>query len=293
MTLLSPAQADEGPRNPLLGLAAQALRHPSVLIGGFIVAAIVIMAAAAPWLGTVDPVRINPAMRLKPPSDPFWFGTDLFGRDIYSRVVYGARSSLMVGVSVAACAIVFGVAIGLVTGYFRGLDVVVMRVMDGLMAIPTFLLAIALVSLTRASVGTVVVALTIPEIPRVVRLVRSVVLTVREESYVEAAISVGTPTPLILLRHILPSTIAPLLVLGTYVCAQAILVEAALSFLGTGLPPEISSWGNMISEGRTFFQVMPRLVFLPSLFLALTVLGINLLGDGLRDTLDPRIAKRM
>ena len=199
----------------------------------------------------------------------------------------------MVGVSVAACAIVFGVAIGLVTGYFRRLDVVVMRVMDGLMAIPTFLLAIALVSLTRASVGTVVVALTIPEIPRVVRLVRSVVLTVREESYVEAAISVGTPTPLILLRHILPSTIAPLLVLGTYVCAQAILVEAALSFLGTGLPPEIPSWGNMISEGRTFFQVMPRLVFLPSLFLAVTVLGINLLGDGLRDTLDPRIAKRM
>jgi peptide/nickel transport system permease protein len=293
MTLLSPAQADEGPRNPFLGLAAQALRNPSVLIGGFIVLAIVIMAAAAPWLGTVDPVRINPSIRLKPPSDLFWFGTDLFGRDIYSRVVYGACSSLMVGVSVAACAIVFGVAIGLVTGYFRRLDVVVMRVMDGLMAIPTFLLAIALVSLTRASVGTVVVALTIPEIPRVVRLVRSVVLTVREESYVEAAISVGTPTPLILLRHILPSTIAPLLVLGTYVCAQAILVEAALSFLGTGLPPEIPSWGNMISEGRTFFQVMPRLVFLPSLFLALTVLGINLLGDGLRDTLDPRIAKRM
>lgn len=293
MTLLSPAQADEGPRNPLFGLAAQALRNPSVLIGGFIVVAIVVMAAAAPLLGTVDPVRINPSIRLKPPSDLFWFGTDLFGRDIYSRVVYGARSSLMVGVSVAACAIVFGVAIGLVTGYFRRLDVVVMRVMDGLMAIPTFLLAIALVSLTRASVGTVVVALTIPEIPRVVRLVRSVVLTVREESYVEAAISVGTPTPLILLRHILPSTIAPLLVLGTYVCAQAILVEAALSFLGTGLPPEIPSWGNMISEGRTFFQVMPRLVFLPSLFLALTVLGINLLGDGLRDTLDPRIAKRM
>jgi peptide/nickel transport system permease protein len=293
MTMIVPAQAADGPRNPFLGLAAQALRNPSVLIGGGIVAAVLILAAAAPLLGTVDPVRINPAMRLKPPSELFWFGTDLFGRDIYSRVVYGARSSLMVGVSVAACAVLLGVAIGLVTGYFRTLDVVVMRIMDGLMAIPTFLLAIALVSLTRASVGTVVIALTIPEIPRVVRLVRSVVLTVREEPYVEAAISVGTPTPLILLRHILPSTVAPLLVLGTYVCAQAILVEAALSFLGTGLPPEIPSWGNMISEGRTFFQVMPRFVFLPSLFLALTVLGINLLGDGLRDTLDPRIAKRM
>ena len=178
-------------------------------------------------------------------------------------------------------------------GYFRWVDAVVMRVMDGLMAIPTFLLAIALVSLTRASITTVVVALTVPEIPRVVRLVRSVVLTVREEPYVEAAISVGTSTPAILFRHLLPSTYAPLMVLGTYICASAILIEAGLSFLGTGLPPEIPSWGNMISEGRTFFQVAPRLVFLPSLFLALTVLGINLLGDGLRDALDPRIAKGM
>jgi peptide/nickel transport system permease protein len=251
------------------------------------------MALAAPLLGTVDPVRIDPAFRLKPPSELAWFGTDLFGRDVYSRVVYGARSSLIVGLSVAACAILGGVAIGLVTGYFRWVDVVVMRIMDGLMAIPTFLLAIALVSLTRASIGTVIVALTIPEIPRVVRLVRSVVLTTREEPYVEAAISVGTPVWLILTRHILPSTVAPLLVLGTYICASAILIEAGLSFLGTGLPPEIPSWGNMISEGRTFFQVAPRLVFLPSLFLAVTVLGVNLLGDGLRDTLDPRIAKRM
>lgn len=293
MTMLSASAFDDWPRHPLFGAIAQVLRSPSALIGGVILAAIVLMAMFAPFLGTVDPIRIEPAMRLKPPSELAWFGTDLFGRDIYSRVVYGARSSLLVGLSVATFAIAFGVLIGLVTGYFRKLDVIIMRVMDGLMAIPTFLLAIALVSLTRASVGAVVVALTIPEIPRVVRLVRSVVLTVREESYVEAAISVGTPTPLILLRHVLPSTIAPLLVLGTYICAQAILVEAALSFLGTGLPPEIPSWGNMISEGRTFFQVMPRLVFLPSLFLALTVLAVNLLGDGLRDTLDPRIAKRM
>jgi peptide/nickel transport system permease protein len=293
MTMLSQPVAGDEPRNPLFDLAFQAFRNPSVLIGGAIVAAIIIMALAAPLLGTVDPVRIDPGMRLKPPSDLAWMGTDLFGRDVYSRIVYGARSSLLVGLSVAAVAISLGVLVGLVAGYFRAMDIIVMRVMDGLMAIPTFLLAIALVSLTRASIGTVIVALTIPEIPRVVRLVRSVVLTVREESYVEAAISVGTPAPLILVRHILPSTIAPLLVLGTYICAQAILIEAGLSFLGTGLPPEIPSWGNMISEGRTFFQVTPRLVFLPSLFLALTVLGINLLGDGLRDTLDPRIAKRM
>lgn len=280
-------------RSPWLRVAANLARNPSVLIGGTIVLVIVAMAVAAPLLGTIDPVRINPASRLKPSSELAWFGTDLFGRDVYSRVLFGARSSLVVGLSVAACAILGGVVIGLVTGYFRYVDVVMMRVMDGLMAIPTFLLAIALVSLTRASIGTVIVALTIPEVPRVVRLVRSVVLTTREEPYVEAAISVGTPVWLILVRHILPSTIAPLLVLGTYICASAILIEAGLSFLGTGLPPEIPSWGNMISEGRTYFQVAPRLVFLPSLVLALTVLGVNLLGDGLRDTLDPRIAKRM
>ncbi len=293
MTMLSPSLAGKGPRNPLFGLVSQAFRNPSVMTGGIIFGAIVLLALAAPLLGTVDPIRIDPMTRLKPPSDAAWFGTDLFGRDVYSRVVYGARSSLVVGLSVAVFSIAFGVLIGLVSGYFRAVDVVIMRILDGLMAIPTFLLAIALVSLTRASLGTVIVALTIPEIPRVVRLVRSVVLTVREEPYVEAAISVGTSTPLILLRHVLPSTIAPLLVLGTYICAHAILIEAGLSFLGTGLPPEIPSWGNMISEGGTFFQVAPRLVFLPSLFLALTVLGVNLLGDGLRDTLDPRIAKRM
>lgn len=292
MTLQSPALASPVKRNGLLGLPP-ALRNPSVLTGGLLVLAIVAMAAAAPFLGVTDPIRIDPAMRLKPPSESVWFGTDLFGRDVYSRVIYGARSSLPVGLCVALVAIVIGVSIGLVSGYFRIMDMIVMRIMDGLMAIPSFLMAIALVSLTSASLGAVIVALTVPEIPRVVRLVRSVVLTVREEPFVEAAISVGTPRLLILIRHILPSTIAPLMVLGTYICAHAILAEAALSFLGTGLPPEIPSWGNMISEGRTFFQVAPRLVFLPSLFLALTVLGINLLGDGLRDTLDPRIAKRM
>lgn len=269
------------------------LLHPSVFIGGLLVMTIILVAVFAPLLGTVDPSRIAPSMRLRPPSELAWFGTDLYGRDVYSRAIYGARSSILIGLCVAAIALTCGVAIGLVTGYFRWVDTVVMRVMDGLMAIPTFLLAIALVSLTRANVATVIVALTIPEIPRVVRLVRSVVLTVREEPFVEAAKTVGTSTPKILWRHILPSTTAPLMVLGTYICASAILIEAGLSFLGTGLPPEIPSWGNMISEGRTFFQVAPRLVFLPSLFLALTVLGINLLGDGLRDTLDPRIAKRM
>jgi peptide/nickel transport system permease protein len=293
MASLQAAPDDFTEASPLWGLAKELVRNRSVMIGGTIVMAIVLFALLAPLLGTIDPVRINPAMRLKPPSAAAWFGTDLFGRDVYSRAVYGARSSLLVGLSVAAVAVTIGIAIGLAAGYFRALDVVVMRIMDGLMAIPTFLLAIALVSLARASLATVVAALTIPEIPRVVRLVRGMVLTVREEPFVEAAVSVGTPSVLILTRHIFPSTVAPIVVLATYICASAILIEAALSFLGTGLPPEMPSWGNMISEGRTFFQVAPRLVFLPSLFLAVTVLGINLLGDGLRDAVDPRIAKRM
>jgi len=274
-------------------LLALFFSNSSIVAGGVLVGMMGLIALMAPWLGTVDPGRIAPDMRLQPISDIAWFGTDLFGRDVYSRAIYGARSSLLIGFCVAAVALSIGVVIGLITGYFRLVDPIIMRVMDGVMAIPTFLLAIALVSLTRASLGTVVVALTIPEIPRVVRLVRSLVLSVREEAFIEAAVCSGTSTVKILFRHILPNSTAPLMVLGTYICASAILIEAGLSFLGTGLPAEIPSWGNMIAEGRTFFQIAPRLVFIPSLFLALTVLGINLLGDGLRDTLDPRIAKRM
>lgn len=269
----------------------QTFDNGSVRIGGAIVLAMILLAAFAPLLGTVDPVRIDPAVRLAPMSAEHLFGTDLFGRDVYSRAVYGARSSLIVGLATALVSIACGLTIGLLAGWFRGFDAVVMRIMDGLMAIPTFLLAIALVALTEGSITTVVIALTVPEVPRVVRLVRGQILTVREEAYVEAAISVGTSVPNLLIRHILPATIAPLLVLGTFICASAILTESGLSFLGTGLPPEVPSWGNMVSEGRAFFQVAPGLVFLPSAFLALTVLGINILGDGLRDALDPRLGK--
>jgi peptide/nickel transport system permease protein len=253
----------------------------------------VLGALLAPWMFTVDPIKFNPINRLKVPSETFWFGTDMYGRDVYSRAVYGTRISLAVGVAVAILSVVIGLAIGLVSGYMRTLDHIIMRVMDGLMAIPAILLAVALVSLSGASIVTVVIAITIPEVPRVVRLVRSVVLSVREEPYVEAAVAAGTPLPLILIRHVLPNTVPPLIVQATYICASAMITEAILSFLGAGTPPEIPSWGNMMAEGRTFFQLAPWIIFFPGVALALIVLAVNVLGDGLRDTLDPRIAKRV
>jgi peptide/nickel transport system permease protein len=253
----------------------------------------VLAAVFAPLLGTVDPLALNPMQRLRAPSEAHWFGTDQFGRDIWSRVVYGTRVSLMVGVSVAVLSVAIGLVIGLVAGYLRWVDAIVMRVMDGLMAIPDILLAIALVSLSGASMRTVIVAITIPSIPRVVRLVRSVVLTVREEPYVEAAVAVGTPLHKILIRHVLPNCVPPLIVQATYVCAFAMLTEAILSFLGAGTPPEIPSWGNMMAEGRMFFPIAPRIVLLPGVALALVILAVNVLGDGLRDRLDPKLAKRV
>jgi len=253
----------------------------------------VLVALLAPWLGTVDPQALSPAQRLKPPSSEHWFGTDMLGRDVYSRVVYGARISLTVGIAVAALSVAIGLAIGLVTGFVRWLDAIVMRIMDGLMSIPSVLLAIALMALTKASVGNVIVAITVAEVPRVVRLVRGLVLSLREQPFVEAAIAAGTTLPLILTRHILSNTVAPLLVQGTYICASAMIVEAILSFIGAGTPPNIPSWGNIMAEARSLFQIAGYLIFFPGLFLSLTVLAVNLLGDGMRDALDPRLARRM
>ena len=227
------------------------------------------------------------------PSAQYWFGTDALGRDIYSRVLYGSRVSLIVGFSVAILASAVGMAIGLVSGFVRWLDGLVMRIMDGLMSIPPILLAIALMALTRGSVGNVVLAITVAEIPRVSRLVRGVVLSLREQPYVEAAIASGTRTPLIIWRHILPNTLAPITVQATYICASAMITEAILSFIGAGTPPIIPSWGNIMAEGRALWQVKPHIVFFPAVFLSITVLAVNLLGDGLRDALDPRMAKRL
>jgi peptide/nickel transport system permease protein len=268
-------------------------RYPTMVIGGVLLVLMIAAAVFAPLLFTVDPIALSPIQRLKPPSEVQWFGTDMLGRDIYSRTIYGARISLFVGLAAAALSVAIGLSIGLVAGYIRLMDAVLMRVMDGLMAIPGILLAIALVSLSGASLITVTIAITIPEIPRVVRLVRSVVLSVREEPYVEAAVAAGTRLPLILVRHVLPNTIPPLIVQATYVCASAMLTEAILGFLGAGTPPEIPSWGNIMAEGRTYFQIAPWIIFFPGIALAITVLAVNVLGDGLRDTLDPRIAKKM
>ena len=268
------------------------ISHPSIIWGGILLLIMVLIAIVGPFF-TSNPVALNPIERLKPPSAELWFGSDYLGRNVFARVVYGARISLAVGLCVAVIAVVLGLLIGMISGYIRVLDAIIMRIMDGLMAIPAILLAIALISLSGATLSTVIIAIMIPEIPRVVRLVRSVVLTVREEPYVEAAIASGTRLHLLLFRHILPNTIAPMIVQATYICASAMLTESILGFLGAGIPPEIPSWGNIMSEGRTYFQLSPWIIFYPGIALALTVLAVNVVGDGMRDTLDPRIAKKM
>ena len=268
-------------------------RHPSVAVGGGLLVLMALVAIFAPLLGTVDPTAISPARRTRVPSELYWFGTDMLGRDVYSRVIYGARVSLVVGFAVAVFASVVGLAIGLVAGFVRWSDGIIMRIIDGMMSIPPILLAIALMALTRGSIGNVIVAITIAEIPRVARLVRGVVLSLREQPYVEAAVANGARVPRIIFRHILPNTFAPMSVQATYICASAMIVEAILSFIGAGVPPSTPSWGNIMAEGRALWQVKPHIIMFPAIFLSITVLAVNLLGDGLRDSLDPRIAKRL
>ena len=297
------AMAAARPRN----VWALLVRNTAVLIGGGILLIMLLIGLCAPLMGTIDPSRIDPASRNRKPGAEVsmrmddgsrvarvaHFGTDSLGRDVYSRVLYGARISLIVGVAVAVISVAIGLVIGLISGYIRWLDGIIMRIMDGLMAIPGILLAIGLVSLYKAGLFTVIFAIVVPDVPRVVRLVRSVVLTVREEPYVESAISVGTPTFTLMFRHILPNCVAPLIVQGTFICAAAIIAEAILSFLGIGIPPEIPTWGNIMAEGRSLFRVFPHNIFWPGIFLAVTVLAVNMLGDGLRDTLDPKMSKRI
>ena len=283
------------------------LQNWSVRIGGSALLLLLVLALGAPWLGTVDPTLFDAASRdLRPGAageittlegdsvkHVFLMGSDSFGRDIYSRVLYGTRVSLVVGLASALVALVFGVVCGLGAGYLRWLDGPVMRVMDGVMAIPAILIAIAVVALWRASLPTVIVAIAIPEIPRVTRLVRSLVLSIREEPYVEAAVALGTPTGKIMFGHILPNTIAPLLVQGTYICAFAILLESILSFLGVGVQPPNTSWGTMVGDGFDLITSSPLLTVIPGAMLLLTVLSVNVFADGLRDALDPKAKLRL
>jgi peptide/nickel transport system permease protein len=276
----------------------------------FALSVIVVMLAIAllaPWLGTKNPAEINPTLRNRTPgfeqtirnddgstrTFTYRMGTDSLGRDIYSRVIYGARVSLIIGGTVALLSVAIGLVLGLVAGYIRWLDAIVLRLMDGLMAIPAILLAIGLIAVFRGGLMSVIVAIVVPEIPRVVRLVRAIVLSVRTEPYVEAAICAGTRTPALLVRHVLPNTVPALIVQGTFICANAMLIEAILSFLGVGIPPETPTWGNIMAEGRSLFRLFPHNIFFPGICLALTVLAVNMLGDGLRDRLDPKLAKRV
>lgn len=277
-------------RRPWLGFTR---RHPLLVAGAVLLSIMVVLALAAPWITSANPTDMDIINRLKPPTGAHPFGTDAMGRDVFARTLYGGRVSLMVGISVAVTATVIGVLVGMVAGFLRAADALIMRVMDGMMAIPGILLAIALMTLTKASVQTVVIAIAVPEVPRVVRLVRSLVLTIREQPYIQAAEAIGTRFHWIMLRHVLPNIVTPLIVQATFICASAVIFEAYLSFLGAGTPPEIPSWGNMIAEGRNVVQLAFHIILYPGLFLGFSVLSINLLGDGLRDMLDPKIARRL
>ena len=288
-TLPEPSVPLASPLRPRFGFLTST---PIIATATILLLLIIVISILAPWLAPHDPMQLLPAQRLKPPSDQFLLGTDAYGRDLLSRVIYGGRISLLIGFGATIVSVAGGLLIGLFAGFFRWLDAVLMRVMDGVMAIPAILLAIAVVSLSGASVFTVMIAITIPEIPRVARLVRSVVLSAREEPYLEAAISLGSSLPKIMWRHLLPNTIAPLIVQGTNFCASAILTEAILSFLGAGISTETPTWGNIMAEGRQYFQIKPSLIFWPGLLLSIAILSVNLIGDAARDALDPRMKQR-
>ena len=261
-------------------------------IATILLLAVILLTVFSPWIATHDPLAMDPLKRLQSASGEHLLGTDAYGRDLFSRMILGGRISLVIGIAAAATALILGVLIGLIAGYFRTADALIMRAMDALMAMPSILIAIALVALNGPSIGSVIMAITVPEVPRVVRLVRSVVLTVREEPYVEAALALGSSTPKILFQHLLPNTMAPMIVQGTYIIASAILTEALLSFLGAGISTEIPTWGNIMAEGRQYFRLNPGIILWPGVLLTICVLSINLIGDAARDGLDPRMKKR-
>ncbi len=270
-----------------------ALRNRRLVIGGFLLLAVLLVAILAHGIATHDPLRVRPEIRLTPPNAEYRFGTDNFGRDLYSRTVYGARTSLVVGGMVALLAALVGTLAGLLGGYYPRVDIVLMRIMDGMMAFPGIVLAVGIMAAMGPHVANVIVALAIVQTPRVVRVVRSVVLGLRHMQYVEAARCLGVTDWRMLLRHILPNCISPLVVQCTFIFSEAVLGEASLSFLGVGAPPEIPSWGVILGEARLYIRNAPWMIFLPGTALTVTVLALNLVGDGIRDWLDPRLRKTM
>jgi peptide/nickel transport system permease protein len=272
-------------------LAQVTTRYKGIPVGGLVLLAVIVVALAAPLLTGIEPTALNPRGRLSPPSAQHLFGTDNFGRDVFSRTVWGARLSLEIGFLVSALTVLLGTVVGLTAGYFRRLDTPIMRLMDSMMAFPGIVLAIGLMAALGASKFNVITALTVVYTPRMARVVRSIVLSIREMQFVEAAQAQGTSSPRILLRHILPNCLSPLIVQGTFIFAEAVLGEASLSFLGAGTPPYIPSWGNMLGEARAYLRDAPWTMLFPGLSLTLTVLALNLLGDGIRDVLDPRLRK--
>lgn len=266
-------------------------RYPLVGLSTAILFVLLVIAILAPVLGTSDPLALNTLSRLKPPSWEHWFGTDALGRDIYSRVIYGTRTSLFIGLAVTAISYAVGIAIGFVSAFIKWADVLLMRVIDGIMSIPSVLFAISLTALTEPGILIVILAISIIEVPRVTRLVRGMVLALRQELYIEAAYASGTSLPRTLFRHILPNIASPMFIQASQICAQAMLIEATLSFIGAGVPPSNPTWGNIIAEGRALYQIAPHMILYAALFLAITVLALNLLADGLRDALDPKMHK--
>ena len=288
---LAPPRRAERLRRNLTAAQRVLWGNPNMMLGLFVLTSAAVVAIFAPIISTHNPLELDPYVRLESPSTGHWFGTDHMGRDVFSRAMHGSRLSLKVGGLVAGISILIGTSIGMVTSFYKTLDNIVMRFMDGLMAFPSFLLAIALVAILGPSLQNVVIAITVGEIPRVARIVRGSTLSLKERQFAEAAMAIGAGTPRILYRHILPNLIAPLLVQGTFIFALAILAEAALSFLGAGVPPVIPSWGNMVGESKTYVRIAVWTIFFPGVVLSLTVLGTNLVGDGLRDTLDPRLRR--
>jgi peptide/nickel transport system permease protein len=276
--------ADERP-----GRFARLRRNPNVVAGATVFVVLLAAAVAAGVISTHDPTRLDPVNRLKPPSAKNFLGTDEFGRDVWSLVVYGARVSLLVGGVTMLLTSIGGIAIGLVAGYYRRLDAFVMRFTDGLMAFPAVLLAIAFMAARGPGVWNVILALSIVYMPRTALLVRSTVLTLRELDYVQAARALGSRDSGIALRHILPNCMAPLLVQGTFIFAYAVLAEAILGFLGVGVPPYVPSWGNVIASGKNVIREAFWVSLFPGIALTVAGLSLNLLGDGLRDALDPRL----